>query len=54
MKALTAFGTFPEAAKMAQFVNALATNPSIDGKVWVIIRNHRMINQVLELLEYSK
>lgn len=49
MKALTVFGTRPEAIKMAPLVHALAKDPHFEAKVCVTAQHREMLDQVLKL-----
>jgi UDP-N-acetylglucosamine 2-epimerase (non-hydrolysing) len=49
MKVLIAFGTRPEAIKMAPLVQALKADPHFDCKVCVSGQHREMLDQVLEL-----
>jgi len=50
-KILIAFGTRPEAIKMAPLVHALDQEPSINLKVCVTAQHREMLDQVLDLFE---
>jgi UDP-N-acetylglucosamine 2-epimerase (non-hydrolysing) len=51
VKVLTAFGTRPEATKMAPLVKALATDDYFDARVCVTAQHREMLDQVLSLFE---
>lgn len=49
IKAMTVFGTRPEAIKMAPLALALAQCPHIDAKVCVTAQHRQMLDQVLDM-----
>jgi len=49
MKALSIFGTRPEAIKMAPLVKALAVDKRFDSKVCVTAQHRQMLDQVLDI-----
>ncbi len=49
MKLLLAFGTRPEAIKMAPLVRALQNTDKVDCRVCVTAQHRQMLDQVLEL-----
>jgi len=49
MKALSIFGTRPEAIKMAPLVKALAIDKRFDSKVCVTAQHRQMLDQVLDI-----
>jgi UDP-N-acetylglucosamine 2-epimerase (non-hydrolysing) len=51
MRVLFAFGTRPEAIKMAPVVKALTNEPAFDAKVCVTAQHRQMLDQVLNLFE---
>lgn len=50
-RVLVAFGTRPEAIKMAPVVKALAANPLIELKVCLTAQHRQMLDQVIQLFE---
>ncbi len=48
-RVLVAFGTRPEAIKMAPVVTALATRPEIELKVCITAQHRQMLDQVIQL-----
>ena len=50
-KILIAFGTRPEAIKMAPLVHALNNDDRFDAKVCVTAQHRQMLDQVLDLFE---
>lgn len=53
IKVVTAFGTRPEAIKMAPLVHALKNDDAIDLTVAVTAQHREMLDQVLELFEIT-
>lgn len=51
IKAMTVFGTRPEAIKMAPLALALDACPHIDAKVCVTAQHRQMLDQVLEMFD---
>ncbi len=51
IKAMTVFGTRPEAIKMAPLALELAACPHIDAKVCVTAQHRQMLDQVLEMFD---
>lgn len=51
IKAMTVFGTRPEAIKMAPLALALEKCPDIDAKVCVTAQHRQMLDQVLEMFK---
>lgn len=51
IKAMTVFGTRPEAIKMAPLALELAACPYIDAKVCVTAQHRQMLDQVLEMFD---
>lgn len=51
MKILVAFGTRPEAIKMAPLVKALQAEPSFTVKVCITAQHREMLDQVLQIFE---
>ncbi|MGD8403401.1 MAG: UDP-N-acetylglucosamine 2-epimerase (non-hydrolyzing) [Anaerolineales bacterium] len=49
LKVLSVFGTRPEAVKMAQVVQQLASTPDVDSRVCVTAQHRQMLDQVLNL-----
>ena len=49
IRALTVFGTRPEAIKMAPLVQALEADPRFDGRLCVTAQHRDMLDQVLDL-----
>lgn len=53
IKAMTVFGTRPEAVKMAPLAQKLAQCPDIEAKVCVTAQHREMLDQVLELFHIT-
>ncbi|MBE7025945.1 MAG: UDP-N-acetylglucosamine 2-epimerase (non-hydrolyzing) [Ruminococcaceae bacterium] len=53
IKAMTVFGTRPEAIKMAPLALALEACPHIDAKVCVTAQHRQMLDQVLEIFNIT-
>ncbi|MEM7353583.1 MAG: UDP-N-acetylglucosamine 2-epimerase (non-hydrolyzing) [Acidobacteriota bacterium] len=53
LRALTVFGTRPEAIKMAPLVRALEAAPGFDSRVCVTAQHRTMLDHVLELFELT-
>ncbi len=53
IKAMTVFGTRPEAIKMAPLALALEACPHIDAKVCVTAQHRQMLDQVLEMFDIT-
>ena len=53
MKLLVAFGTRPEAIKMAPLVKELQKHPQFDVKVCVTAQHRQMLDQVLQLFDIT-
>ncbi|MFD2191869.1 hypothetical protein [Pistricoccus aurantiacus] len=53
MKVLTAFGTRPEAIKMAPLALQLAEDERFDARVCVTAQHREMLEQVLGLFEFA-
>ena len=49
LKAMTVFGTRPEAVKMAPLVKALEASPDIESSVCVTAQHREMLDQVLDI-----
>ena len=49
LRTLCAFGTRPEAIKMAPLALALAADPRFEAKLCVTAQHREMLDQVLEL-----
>ena len=52
-RVLVAFGTRPEAIKMAPVVTALATRPEIELKVCITAQHRQMLDQVIQLFDIT-
>jgi UDP-N-acetylglucosamine 2-epimerase (non-hydrolysing) len=53
MKVMCAFGTRPEAIKMAPVINALRDDPGVDLFVCVTAQHRRMLDQVLDIFSVT-
>lgn len=53
MRVLLAFGTRPEAIKMAPLVRHLQAHPAFETKVCVTAQHRQMLDQVLDLFEIT-
>lgn len=53
LKVLVAFGTRPEAIKMAPVIKALAADTAIDLKIAVTAQHRQILDQVLDLFDIS-
>lgn len=51
MKILSAFGTRPEAVKMATIVRLLAQTPGVESRVCVTTQHRQLLDQVHDLFQ---